>query len=335
MRKGLRRMALLMALLMVQGSALAGESKPKTVFRALYGAIAEDQREGFLYFSDPHMAEVPGWEADFEEHMRKLGRYADDTEMGLVLCSGDWIGSLDTNEEAAEKLSYITDFNLNLFGSLRYHSAVGNHDTNELGSLDTPQRQQRTTRLSVGAYTSAMMPQTGTAYYAFNGENTRFYLLDSGYEGQNMNQNGGGSYRWGMLEWLARDLKENDPPHAAILTHIYYRTSRNRSAGQLGNYMLSLAAAYNRHSVFKADGHTFDFRGCTGRLEFVLCGHIHIDYYAYYNGIPVITTRNALAAQPDGSTVLTFDLVAVDYAERLITFVRAGEGETRTIALDQ
>ena len=334
MRGGLRLAAAVLVLMMVWGAALAGESKPKTVYRALHGAIPENQREGFLFFTDPHMAEKPGWESAFEEHMRKICRYADDTEMDLVLCGGDWIGSLDTNEEASEKLSTLTDFCVGTFGASRYHGAVGNHDTNELGSLDTPQRQARTTRLSVGGYTDAMMPLTGIAYYAFNGENTRFYLLDSGYEGQNMNQNGGGSYRWTMLHWFADDLKEKDPEHAAILTHIYYRTSRNRSAGQLGSYMLAIAGAYNKHSVFKADGHTFDFRGCTGRLEFVICGHIHIDYYAYYNGIPVIATRNSLAPQPDGSDMLTFDLVAADYAERLITFVRVGEGETRTISLD-
>ncbi|MBR6029937.1 MAG: metallophosphoesterase [Clostridia bacterium] len=335
MRMLKRLTAAVLALTLLAGTALAGEAKPKMVYRELYNAVAEDQREGFLFFTDPHMAETPDWEPDFEKWMRKIGRYADDTEIDLIFCGGDWIGSLDTNSEAVEKLSQVTDFNLMLFGQGRYHCAVGNHDTNEVGSADLPTRKAKTARLSVGAYTDAMMPVTGIAYYAIQGVNTRFYLLDSGYETQNMNAMAMGVYRWGMLNWFADDLLKNDPAHAAVLTHIYYRTSRNRSAGQLGNYMAAICEAFNKHSMVKMDGHTYDFRTCTGRVEFILCGHIHIDYDSVHNGIPVIATRCALSPQETGDPVLCFDLCVADYAEHLLTMVRVGDGETRTISLGE
>ena len=331
----IRRIILILAsLVLCAGSALAGEAAPVQVYRELRRAVPEDARESFLYFTDPHMAEAPGWEPAFERNMREIAAMADELQLGLVLCGGDWIGSLDTNAEAVEKLSQLTDFNLSLFGAGRYHGAVGNHDTNEQGSKDMEVRQRRTETLTIGEYTNAMMPLTGLAYEAFDGENTRFYLVDSGYEGQKMNYRGEGRYRWRMLEWLAEDLRAKDPQHAAILTHIYYRTSRSRSPGELGTYLVRLCDAFNRHSVFKADGHVFDFRACTGRVEFMLCGHIHIDFCSYPASFPVITTQTASSLNEDGSLSLTYDLALVDYRERILTLLRVGSGDSRTIPLD-
>lgn len=335
MIRPIRRIFLLtLALALLMSEALAGETMPDSVFRALYGAIPEHEREGFLFFTDPHMAETDDWEPSFEEYMRRIAERAENLELSLVLCGGDWIGTLDTNAEAMGKLSRIADFNLGLFGERTYHCAVGNHDTNELGAEEGETRRRRTASLSIGQYTNAMMPLTGMAYEAFDGDNTRFYVLDTGYEGQEMNYRGEGRYRWSMLRWFADDLKQNDPRHAAILMHIFYRSSRTHGWGALGKHIVSICEAFNRRSMYKADGHVFDFRECTGRVEFALCGHIHTDYSSYPKSFPVICTRNALAEQPDGSSVLSYDLIAVDYRERLITLLRVGDGESRTVSLD-
>ncbi|MBR6029444.1 MAG: metallophosphoesterase [Clostridia bacterium] len=298
-------------------------------YEATVADIQPESLERFIFFTDPHVICYPvkTW-SYFHAAMRKVQSVQEQLGISTVISGGDWIGSYDTNEEAIKKLSTMTKRCQGIFGAENFVPLMGNHDTNQQGSESAEERVGRTTVLSVEEYTQAMFAVQGSAYYIHEGENTRFYAMDTGVYLQGMNADNMKKYRWGQISWLADSLIQDDAPHSAIALHIFYESKAGEKIGEFATHIFELCQAYNNRETISKNGQIYDFTGCTGHVEFAIAGHIHVDYTEVYCGIPVIVTRTMLT-----HSETAFDVFAVDYDQRVIHIVRYGAGNDREVPL--
>lgn len=283
----------------------------------MYGT---DEIESFTFFTDPHLLNVTNNETQMREYLDTLKLYHDVTPTSFVIGGGDWYGNSDTREMACFKLGYIDGWMRRLFGE-RYYLAVGNHDTNQQGVDETG-----------GTWTGILPKETvrnlwfrerGNTYYAFDGANTRFYVLDTWKEGTDA------ANYWEQIAWLGERLKTDNPTNAALVMHIgYYPSGESYAVDTLAANALALSEAFNNSTSITLNGVTYDFAGCTGTVRFALSGHIHADHATIVNGIPLIATTDMRA----GNTP-TFDLCLADYGANKLHLVRVGTGEDRTFTM--
>ena len=265
--------------------------------------------ESFLFFTDPHLLQKgDNYETFLKKYIVSLEKYYKSTPTSFILCGGDWLGNSDTITEAKYKLGYIDGFMNGIFDN--YYSVLGNHDTNYQG-VDA-EGNNNAGLLDNQTITNLWYRKYGANYYAFDGDNTRFYVLDSGTDWDTALT----EYRLSQIDWLAEKLKSEDRDHSAIAIHIYFAdTDGNKT----------LITAYNKKQSVVINGATYDFTRCTGRVEFILTGHTHRDMTDLIdNKTPVICTSNTR----NGNTP-SFDLIYVDYDNRKINTVRIGTGNNR------
>lgn len=278
--------------------------------------------ESFLFFTDPHlMPKGEDYEVQLEQYIKTLKQYYTSTPTSFAVCGGDWLGSNDTKTEAKFKLGHFDGLMRSTFN--KFHMVVGNHDTNYQGLGDNGEVNGG--RLGDQTIANLLNREHGRNYYAFDGCNTRFYVLDTGLDWDNtMND-----YRWTQIAWLAEQLKNSTAEHSALLLHIGVEASGNSyNVAEFAGKVLALCGAYNRAESITLNGKTYDFTGCSGRVSFALSGHTHADYETKVEGIPLVATTHTRS----GSTP-TFELCLADYDTNTLHLVRVGTGESRTISL--
>lgn len=290
-------------------------------FNSIRSSSAE--KEDFIFFTDPHLLMVGDLDV-FERcdtFMRAVKNYFTEIKDIHVICGGDWLGSKDTPTEAIEKLQYCNSLTYRYFGNA-YHAVVGNHDTNYQGNSE--EGVELGGEITAEQYCGAYLSHIGSNYYAFTGQSTRFYMLDT-YIDWNHSLT---PYRLEQAKWLAENLKKDDARNSAIVMHIYF-IDGNGAPATFAAEFTKVITAYNAHSVAEVDGVAYDFTACSGRVRFVSCGHVHKDMESSLpDGTPVFSTvdmRNG--NEPD------FDLVSVDYEHNVINMVRVGRGVDRTLQM--
>ena len=277
--------------------------------------------ESFIFFADPHFLNSINNESQMREYLDSLKLYYDVTPTDFVIGGGDWYGNSDTYETACFKLGYIDGWMHRLFGD-KYYPAVGNHDTNQQGVDET-----------VGTWTGILSKETvrnlwfrehGNTYYAFDGLNTRFYVLDTWKEGADA------SYYWEQIAWLGEKLKTDNAENSALVLHMGYYPLSGGGFGvnTLAANALALGEAFNNATSITLNGVSYDFTECTGKVRFALSGHIHADYATIVKGIPLIATTH----MRDGNTP-TFDLCLADCGANKLHLVRVGTGESRQFTM--
>ena len=285
-----------------------------TQFSALMSNVEEC--ESFLFFTDPHLMHSTGWESKCYELMSQIQKYYNSTPTTFCLCGGDWIGNSDSVDSACYKLGYIDGFMSSMFRDS--YLMVGNHDTNYQG----------TERLSESAINNLWFRKEGKAYYTIDGINTKFYVFDTGSEGQALTSYN--NYGMRQAEWFANALLTDNSAHIALALHILYDTISGMSIHPLTDEVLSIAEAYNDRTTITVNGNTYNYASSTGKVEFAIFGHSHGDYDFTVHDIPCIITTWVRASE----TVATFDLVLVNYDDREVNLIRVGSGSDRTISLD-
>ena len=274
-----------------------------------------DECESFLFFTDPHLLQSTGWEANCYEKIAQIQKYYNSTPTSFCLCGGDWLGNGDSVDSACFKLGYIDGFMHSMFKDA--YLMVGNHDTNYQG----------VERLSENTINNLWYRKEGKAYYTIDGVNTKFYVFDTGIEAQALTDQD--NYGMRQAEWFANALLSDNSSHIAVALHILYNTIAGRVIHPLTEQVLSIAEAYNGRTSITFNGNTYDYASATGKVEFAIFGHTHDDYVFTLHGIPCIITTWVRAS----TTESTFDLVLVDYTNRQINLVRVGNGSDRTVAL--
>lgn len=295
--------------------------------------ILNNSGDCFIFFSDPHIfgRDSSNFPQDFGKLFDNLRQVYNSTPATAVLNGGDWLTDSLSKSDAKIRLSRIAK-SMSLITN-KPISVLGNHDTNYqmwngsaiVASDQVLSRQEIEATLFEGrkTYQETMLA------------NTRLYSLDTdidwnisvGEYTSNMN-----AYKWEELYWLAQRLIDNNDQHSAIFMHIWADSSDNFShLPPMTQQVSNLISAYNSHGTIELNGQQFNFANCTGRIEFVLAGHTHSDgSTTVADNVPVIIITN------DGYNSLfnRFDVVVVDYDNRLINCVRYGAGSDRTFSVD-
>ena len=281
--------------------------------------------EAFLFFSDPHLLSGESqFTSTIKQHIDNSFGIAktlyDALPLSFCLCGGDWLNQRDSQEMAKEKLLYADRLMKKTFS--RYYKMMGNHDTNYQGyvsNIDT-QRGDLPREFIDKEYFS----ETGSAYYAFDGKNTRFYILDSGLDWNTAMDD----YRWEQILWLAEELESNDVEHIAIGIHMFYNSDILTPMSVL---LVQLCDAYNKKHSISFQEKTFDFSMSSGKIHLVLSGHNHRDEISYEGqelNLPVVSICNYTSGSSQ-----TFDLCLFDYDYGLCNMVRVGSGQDRKVIL--
>ena len=282
---------------------------------------APSKTESFLFFTDPHTVEDSEWENGCRNMLQTIKNYYDSTPTSFIVCGGDWLGNSDTPDKACYKLGLIKGFMDKLFSN--NYLIVGNHDTNYQGKANES-AETRTTRLSNDAM-SGLMFDGKKAYYSFKGNYTTFYCFDTGTETQKLEDFN--DYFWEQAIWFCESLIKNESEHIVIFMHILFY---NNVINQMANQVDDIANKFNNRRIKNIKNIPYDFKNAKGKVEFILCGHNHADSNGLSpSGIPYAITKNAY---PNGTP--TFDMVMINYDNRIINLVRVGEGNSRKISMD-
>lgn len=292
--------------------------------------------ERFLYFTDPHYvtSAADGTIAlNYENSIGVMGKYFDKVGASFTLCGGDWFGNSNTRENALANMGDIKSRMENAFGD-NFYLVVGNHDynyqTKNAAGTATTSSPHWLTRNELDSAWFSDERYGGKSYYSFSGENTKFYVFDSGIDWSHSSMT---DLDKAQVEWFLKELSSNDDAHIALAPHMLYTSGTTINPGTAK--FLEIAEAYNNRGTVSYNGKLYDFADKTGRVEFLIAGHTHVDEVSVYNGIPCILTVN------NGVNCPSFDLVAVDYDERVIHLVRVNSGTVgnaqpldRTVLLD-
>lgn len=284
---------------------------------------ASSNTEQFIYFTDPHPMHF-GWTNELNQQTYlALQHYYNSTPTAFALSGGDWLQSGQTPTQAAVTIGKINGLTKHLFNN-NFYTVLGNHDSNYQGIDDAGTPRKGT--LSQQALADLWFPRYHRCYYSFDGFSTKFYILDSGSDWDTkMND-----YRFEQVDWLAQQLIANNDAHSAIAVHIWWNINEDTSPTPFAQTITQVIEAYNAHGSVTINGKSYDFSGKNGRVEFVLCGHLHIDRNGTAAGIPVVASLNATETTGYG-----FDLVLADYDKRSLNEIRVGSrGTNRLFSLD-
>ena len=291
-------------------------------FDALYNESGDV--DAFIFFTDPHLlseGEKSAFYNRFIDYTGVIGGFFNRLATTFVLCAGDWLEFNDTPNLALYKLNLMTGRMRELFGD-HYYPALGNHDTNEQGTEVSGVK-----RLSFDTLRNVMFPYQGSMYYSFKTAQSRFYVLNTGTD-----QNTGMSVddRWDQIAWLAEQLAENDDAHSAVCMHILWNDTLAASITDFADNVQELVGAYNSHDTIELNSVTYDFTGCTGKVGFIIGGHLHQDKSDTTSySVPIIATANVR----NNANYPTFDLVLVDWTANTMQMIRVGSGSNQSFTL--
>lgn len=274
--------------------------------------------DSFIFFTDPHLLKngnTTDFIPEFEKRTSIIKAFFEKTSTECMICGGDWLEWDDTPVNALYKLNLMTG-RMKEICPAHYFPILGNHDTNYQGT-----EVDGVKALSQDVLNSIMFPYQRKAYYSFEMNHATGYVLDTGIDTTSaMNE-----YRWAQIDWLANELLENDPQHSAIYCHIVWNVPASTSITPMMDNLQELLGAYNAHSTITLNGISYDFTSCSGKVGYVLGGHLHEDRYDIENySVPFIVRKNVRAS----NNVPTFDLVLVDWENGKLYFVRVGSGES-------
>lgn len=284
-----------------------------------------DKVESFMFFTDPHLTEKneTDYHPQFESFMAKLAGYYYSSPVDFCVCGGDWLGNSDSQTEACTKLGLIHSTCREKFD--RVYQVVGNHDTNYQGYI-TEDSSSGSGTLSDSTIRNLWFRNEGQSYYSFDGNNTRFFVLDTGIEWDWIS--GVDGYKDEQYTWFADQLKANKVENLAMFMHIVYADA-DKNLQAVARNLLTIADKFNARGSISVNNVLYDFKNAVGKIHFVMAGHIHEDYIsATDGGIPIVITDNTR----EGG-VPTFDLCLIDYNSDKLHLVRVGTGENRVVNL--
>ncbi|MBP3375652.1 MAG: metallophosphoesterase [Clostridia bacterium] len=292
--------------------------------------------EKFLFFTDPHYVQAATdgvFNYSYEYAIDVMGKYFDESGVSFALSGGDWLNNSNTRENAIANLKDIDARMQAAFGK-DFYLVVGNHDYNyQLWDADksaTVSSPHWLTREEIDDAWYTDERYGGKSYYSFKGENTTFYVFDSGIDWGHSEMD---SFDIVQVEWFLSELAKNDDAHIALAPHILYTSGTNLLAAT--DKILEFSNVYNNRGAVTFNGKLYDFADKTGKVEFLIGGHSHRDEVAVYHNIPCVLTIN------NGSSCPSFDLVAVDYDAKVVHLTRVNAGTAanaqtldRTVSLE-
>ena len=293
------------------------------------GIYQEITVEKFLYFTDPHYvasgAEA-SWKSTADSHLNTMKSVYTASGAKFAMCGGDWLNDSNTRASALQMMAEIRQRMNATFG--KAYLMIGNHDYNyqKISGGSTVQSEHELTPEEIA---SVWFSEYGKTYYSFKGDATTFYVFDSGKDWSHGRVN---DLDREQIRWYIASLNATDDKHIAIASHMLYVNDVTWMMHPATEIIAEISNAYNNRLTYTFDGVTYDFGSKTGRVEFIIAGHTHLDEIGTFHGIPYIVTNASHSTGANGEP--TFDIVTVDYETRVITTDRTGRGSDRTIYLD-
>lgn len=303
-------------------------------YKELYDEVSI--KESFIFFTDPHLLGsnsnfTDGIKSSFISSFASIRHIYDAIPVKCCISGGDWLKKRDTQESAKEKLLFA-DRQMKMMLP-RYYKMMGNHDTNYQGivSVSDSSRGDLPRHFIDETYFS----ETRSAYYSFEGENTVFYVFDSGNDWEiKMND-----YRWEQIHWFASHLLSDEGMHRVILIHMFYGSIGETCPEwkdailPMSEQIIKIVNAFNAKEVVSIEDRAYNFTQTNGKIRLILSGHHHQDYIdmvGRFNDIPVVRTCNFIYENKP-----TFDICLLNYSSMYADFIRVGAGISRRVELSK
>ena len=282
----------------------------------------------------------------------KLAKYIADNTSALpfMICGGD-IPETNTGSETG-LYDQAQDWQKMMaqYGKHNVYTCRGNHDylTKLSGSESFNAKNALCNSYVIGYKPFDIVPGgENELYYYFDVEyaKTRFVILDQ-YRISNDNPESNFSSYVGLspaeYHWLVDVALNVDDYNIIVVAHQPLNLPNDPSYITNLNLLRDILMAFNNHESFSGSyGATtinVDFSTYTSSLVCVLSGHKHIDASSDNGFLNIVTTSDALY-QTDGYnrtlgtiTEGAFDIISVDYTNKLIKCTRIGAGNDRTFS---
>lgn len=303
----------------------------------------------FAFITDVH------FKANQKQSKKLLRKVLDETNVPFVLCGGDIVYLLGTEEELYEQ---ITDFNefKSCIGKDRLFCTRGNHDLYNVTITDPETREEH--KLTTADAYDTLFRDTETKVSSMSVDNgcycidnepqkTRIIMLNTSDLSNSPDNTGGGvMFRASTLEWLSNALTEKTGYKIIIVSHtpLNYETFGNDNSDKYPNYdgLQQMVAAFKNKTTFTTTRFDIevnaDFTETTNELICVISGHRHIDGNSVENNVLNIVTTCDCIDKKDGygrkaGTISeqAFDVFCINYDTNKINAVRIGAGSNREI----
>lgn len=302
----------------------------------------------FAFLTDVH------FKANQKQSKKLLRKVLDETNVPFVICGGDIVYLVGTEEELYEQ---ITDFNefKSCIGKDRLFCTRGNHDLYNATIIDPETREEH--KLTTADAYDTLFRDTETKVSSMSVDNgcycidnkpqkTRIIMLNTTDVSGDFDYEGGGvSFRSGTLQWLSAALTEKTDYKIIIVCHtpLNYETFTNDvNSGENRDGLSLMVQAFKNKTEFETTrfGTTVqaDFRNNTNELICVISGHRHIDGNSVENNVLNIVTTCDCIDKKDGygrkaGTISeqAFDVFCINYDTNTINTVRIGAGSNREI----
>jgi len=285
------------------------------------------EKSAFLWYHDVH------WTYGYKRAPMLLKHLYQHTPINKTIFGGDVVD----NEGDDTTMSYLWDWRNAVRDLPRHHSVPGNHDDGN--STDNRWDDPYIYAYLLAAEETPDVVRGAALYYHIDdpAEKTRYLYLDTATKDGNICND------TVQQAWLKAMLK-NTPSgwHIVAIGHIWrtvdYSVTPPVDAGWSygGAYCIEQFDAYNAR--------TGEYANCTGtgRVEFCIGGHTHVDAdFVSAGGIPVILTecdsryvRSGLSCTEGTITEASVNAIIADYENGKVEVIRIGRGNSRTVNLD-
>ena len=292
--------------------------------------------ETFVFITDIH------WENNYRNSPSLIENILDNTNVRLLLCGGDLINT--ATKATAENLiqSCVKAFD---FSTYPMHTAFGNHDANSLNWSTV--EEQTANEFSANevfgltqknaSFANNYITDNGINFYFDRGDSkTRFIFLDSGTDS---------TYSSGTIHALCNTLNSTPSGYKIVIVqHWYFNgvTPQTAILTTTAQVLMDIVKQYNDRGSYTYSGETYSFASAVGDVFLLLGGHTHYDYVLDADdanntaGVPLVCTADdSWRDRTITSGTITeqcFDVITLDYDNRVIKCVRIGDGSDRTIS---
>lgn len=284
------------------------------------------KKSAFLWYHDVH------WTYGYKRAPMLLKYLYEHTPINKTMFGGDVVD----NEGDTSTMTYLWDWRDAVRGLPNHHSVPGNHDDgNTTDNLwDDPYIYAYL--LAAEETPDVVRTDAGLYYYIDDPtEKTRYLYIDTATKDGNIIND------TAEQAWLKESLKSTPAGwHIVAIAHIWRTVDYDASPPADAGW--SYGGAYCIGEFDKYNARTGEYASCTGKVEFCIGGHTHVDAdFVSDGGIPVILTecdsryvRSGLECTEGTITESSVNAIVADYANGIVNVIRIGRGSSRTVNLD-
>lgn len=292
---------------------------------------AGKNRSAFLWYTDAH------WIRNYAASPMLLKYLSMHTDMKKTFFGGD------IAVEKTGEIATLTAWRELVKDIPNHRSVIGNHD-NQVSELTTAADRADFFVLfnSTEDMASGTNATNGKMYYYVDShaEKTRYVCLSTGR-----------MWTWAdEVEWCIEVLLSTPKNwHIVIVSHLWLNNDYD-NGGVITTPVdytqgyLDMFDAYNyRQSGTESfTSKAYDFANAQAKIEFIIGGHVHIDYdFTTATGIPVILTECDAWEERDSASVATKGTttencvyaVVADYGAKVVKVINVGRGDSRSVVI--